>query len=181
MTAAGIAILLLSASTGVLLIVVLLQRFGARPGRSRESVRDLMRQMNRLAEDIDRRMGGALADMQAMIAQADTRIDTLAESLDRSEQTPPDDPNADGDIAPKNAEAPKSDDDEQRPASVATRAPAAAPSASEAHREILALSRDGLTPPEIAQRLGRPVGEVDLILRLHGASAPEAHPQQQAG
>ena len=184
MTAAGIAILLLSVSTGVLLIVVLMQRFGVRPGRSRETVRDLMRQMNRLAEDIDRRMGGALADMQSVIAQADARIDTLAESLDRPEQTPPDTDDAHADSDPRTADdAPQvaaplaTDDAEQPPASIAPTAPM---SASEAHREVLTLSRDGLTPADIAQRLARPVGEVDLILRLH-APAPEPHPQQQAG
>jgi len=184
-TAAGIAILLLSIATVVLLVVVLVQWFGGRSGRSRENVRDLMRQMNRLAEDIDRRMGGALADMQSMIAQADARIDTLAEALDRGEQTPPDAADSPAD----DAEAPSQDaepahentDDEQPPAATEPVDPAPTPSVSEAHREVLTLSRDGLTPAEIAQRLDRPVGEVDLILRLHGAPTAESHPQQQAG
>jgi len=172
MTGDQIAIVLLSASTLALLAVVLWQWYGGRGGRSRQSVRELMRQMDRLATDIDRRMGGALADMQATIGVADEKIEKLADLLDRTDETATDDE------SPRPAEAEHSGHDDAEPS---PDPPAATGrSMNEAHQEILHLSGEGLTPAQIAEQLGRPVGEVDLILRLHGGAATP-HPKQQAG
>ena len=44
-------------------------------------------------------------------------------------------------------------------------APAPRPQAGD-HQKVLLLARKGLTPSEIAKRLKRPVGEVELILNL---------------
>lgn len=173
MTGAAIAIVLLSASTLVLLIVVLWQWYGGRGGRSQQSVRELMRQMDRLATDIDRRMGGALADMQATISVADERIEALQDLLVRAEQIATDDDSP----QPAEAGAEPSESCDEDPS---LDPPASARPVSEAHQEILRLSRDGLTPARIAEQLGRPVGEIDLILRLHGGGAAP-HPKQQAG
>jgi len=155
----GVAIWVLSASTLVLLIVVLIQHRRARSGRTREGVRDLIRQMERLAQDVDRRMGGALADMQAAIADADERIQALRELSDQ-----PADEADDADDEPP-PEAPRPVNRPPEPNS----APATVhvPGEGSTHEDVLGLSRDGLDPAEIAERLHRPIGEVDLILRLH--------------
>jgi len=173
MTDATLAIVLLSASTLTLLTVVVWQWIGRRGGRSQESVRDLIRQMDRLATDVDRRMGGALADMQATISLADERIETLEDLLAQADETTTGDessqPVEDDARAPEpRHEAPSPDP------------PSAPRPQNEAHQEILRLARDGMTPARIAEKLNRPVGEVDLILRLHGTAATP-HAQQQAG
>ncbi len=47
----------------------------------------------------------------------------------------------------------------------------AAPSLEVAHREVYELADGGLTPLEIAKRLERPTGQIELILNLRGRSA----------
>jgi len=169
MSPESVAIWLLSASTLVLFAIVLIQRRRTRSGRKHESVRDLMRQMERLADDVDRRMGGALVDMQAAIADADERIQTLGElsaqpAIDEAEAN---------DESPQQTQDP----DDRPPESDTTPAPMHVPTAGQTHLDVLGLSRDGLTPAEIAERLHRPIGEVDLILRLHAPVAAARHPQ----
>lgn len=68
---------------------------------------------------------------------------------------------------------------EAKPASPAPRSPlGAAPAPSRhpldapatAHRDVYALADSGLTPVQIAQRLGTPTGQVELILNLRRAA-----------
>lgn len=173
MTAAGVALCLLSTSTLVLLVIILIQWRCARSQRTGRDTRDLMRQMERLADDVDRRMGGALADMQSATADADERIQTLRELSVRT------DPEVDApdDELPRQEETYR--DGGTDPAE--TPAPSHAAAASGTHQDVLALSGDGLSSVEIAERLGRPVGEVDLILRLHAPAPVAPRAQQQVG
>ena len=172
MTPAGLAIGILSISTLVLLVVVLAQWRRAQTRRTGRDTRDLMRQMERLAEDIDRRMGGALVDMQSATAQADEKIQTLRElSVQASPEAPAPDDEPPGQVEPVGDEAPE-------PAE--TPAPNHAGQVSRTHQDVLALNGEGLSSAEIAERLERPVGEVDLILRLH-ARPPLAPSAQQVG
>ena len=176
MTGAAAAVVLLSISTIALLIVVVWQWRRARSGRTCRDVRDLMRQMDRLAQDIDRRMGGALADMRAAIDQADARLEALAELNASAGPGPAETPQTDA--APPHAPAAEAPDEPE------PHAPHARPRASAApygHDEILRLSGGGLDPAQIAERLSRPVGEVDLILRLYAADTAANGPHQQAG
>lgn len=169
MSPEGVAIWLLSTSTLVLFAIVLIQRRRARLGSRREGIRDLMRQMERLAEDVDRRMGGALADMQAAIADADERIQTLGELSGQ----PATDEAGSNDESPQQTAIP----DDRPPEPNTMSAPAHVPTAGRTHQDVLGLNRDGLTPAEIAEHLNRPIGEVDLILRLHAPVASARHPQ----
>lgn len=163
MTPDRLAIVILSATTFVLVVVVLWQWRRAHSGRTCGDVRDLMRQLDRLADDIDRRMGGALGDMQAAIDQADERIEALHKPTEAPE-------------APEGGQGPTHDEPAQHAEThEATDTPAARPT----NLDVLRLSRDGLDSAEIAGQLDRPVGEVDLILRLHAVCEPAPQAQQQ--
>jgi hypothetical protein len=116
--------------------------------------------------DIERQMNGVLVEMANMARQISAQIDTRAAKLDALIKE------ADVKIAEMRrltaggsmarAEAPTP------PEAMAESKPAQKTADDARHSEVYALANQGLDAVEIARRIGRQRGEVELILALRG-------------
>lgn len=109
----------------------------------------LLGELAEMAKNISERLDERAANLERLIQAADQRIQTLRglEAITSESQPAP---------APLKRR--------ERPAP-------AQPQPTlwgEQHAEIFALADQGIGPSEIAKRLGRPKGEVELILHLRG-------------
>lgn len=137
----------------VLLLIVLGVRMRSRARQiagATENLRELMAQVEALADEFDKRAKACTKRLEETIAKADARTD----------DTP----------APASAAAPSAQADS---------APAGpAPPAGGVHAEILRLMQQGLDAVEISRRVRMNVGEVELIENLHtrrgGAGASDS-------
>jgi hypothetical protein len=108
---------------------------------SRQLQRDVAELTEKLAHQLDVRA----ARLESLLEQADTRIATLEKLLAAKPPAIT--------IEPKLSPAPLAGLD----------APPLA------HRDVYALADDGLSPVQIAQRTGKPTGQIELILQLRRA------------
>jgi len=115
-------------------------------------VESIMVQLDALARDITGKMDVRFAKLEKSIRDADARIDRLQRLIRTADGEPTIDVTVGGDETPPPA------------------LPSTPPTPSR-FEEIHSLHACGLTPVQIAERLGQATGEVELILALHGASA----------
>ncbi len=121
----------------------------AAPVKSAASTEEqqLHRDMTELTERLVHQLDVRTARMEKMLEQADERIATLEKLLVAK-------PQPTVEVKPRHS-APM--------ASLDT-------SAGNSHRDVYALADEGLTPVQIAQRLSKPTGQVELILNLRRVS-----------
>ena len=121
-----------------------------------------MAQLHRFARDIDRRIEARLAELGDLLARAEEASARLrAATADADQERPP-------------APEPAPERGEEPPAgqALSQESPPAAPGAV-GHREIRDLADQGLSSVEIARRVGRPVGEVELVLSIRRAGTAQ--------
>ena len=144
---------------------------GARDAASRRAERDvhrLMRELDALVKEIDQRMTGRVEQLESLLAQAED----LAAELRTSPLWPDQLPGAR--IEDNGCEEDTEDEEAQAsPASLRQAAEEDRPGLNEAS-EAIRLAKEGHDVVEIAQRLGRPIGEIQLLLNLRrvGSSKP---------
>ena len=117
----------------------------ASAGRATQAARDLKAQLDAMARDIDEKMAGRINELRELLDDVEARAVEL-----RALALPPDPPDHDPNYAPQVLLGEES----QRPASRLS------------GREVHDLADEGLDAAEIAHRLDRPIGEVQLILNL---------------
>ncbi len=110
-------------------------------------VETVMLQLDELAREITGKIDTRFAKLEKAVRDADARIDRLQRLLRAAEGQPT------LDVTIAEAESPVES--------------AAAPSR---YDQIRSLRAEGLTPVQIAERIGQATGEVELILALHGTS-----------
>ena len=126
--------------------------------RLQQDIRALTRQLGEAAEDLDRRMAERLTQLEELLSSAEARLGS-PDSPRRAEGAP-------GATAPPPpAEAPEEHDTAAGPED------APVPTGPERIRQ---LADQGLSSVQIARRIGRPVGEVELILSIHRAGSSRA-------
>jgi len=117
----------------------------------RSDIRDMMDQLERLAERIDQQAAWRVSELRQLLVQADSTMEKLRSTMGK--------PKAPADM-PENAVEP-----------VPRQSPIAGLQQAEPinHRrsEILRLKSQGLDAIEIARRMEMNVGEVELIMNLH--------------
>jgi predicted trehalose synthase len=113
---------------------------------TQRDVADAMVQLDQLAQRIHQKIDVRLAKLDALIREADDRID----QLDRMQRTGAGAPSVDIQLAPESPEAPAASDDDP-------------------HQSIYQLADAGYTSLQIAKKLSRHTGEVELILSLRRA------------
>jgi hypothetical protein len=126
------------------------ERFTQRQEQSR-SVRDIeqvMLELDQLSRQIHGRIDTKLARLEAVIRDADARIEKLTGLADKADGRPQFEITL----------------DEEQPHECQVDDPA--PPTDERHQDVFQLAERGLSPLEIAQKLDRPVGEIELILAL---------------
>lgn len=166
----GLAFVLLAEAALVLLWLILRLRSrqdasaptgvaGAR--RLEQNIRDLTDELHRLADDVDEKFATRLAEMRQLHADVEAKVTQLG--ADAAEAAPQR-PSAHQDTPPAKAgqeqHAPTTEGDADADS------PAPQPARTSRAQEIRELAAEGLDGPEIARRLNRPIGEVELILRL---------------
>ena len=172
----GIAIVLLAAGMLASLVLLLRRRWPwplprARNGLTRRDVRDLVAKLDRATDRIDRRLEAHVTRLQDLLDQADAK----AAGLRRLTDSAPEHGVAEA-PAPAPVEAPAEAPAAQEPPAEANDAadPANDAVSVAGGAEIAQLAADGLDSIEIACRLGRPVGEVVLVLGLQRAARAHA-------
>lgn len=144
---AGFAVLL----GGLLVLVSALQRRRSAPaGLDPQVAGDLEELTERLAAQLDAKA----AAVESLLAQAEK---TLAH-LHAAREAP---------VRAVRRTLPPIHMAETKLTAIAPAAPA--PTADEAHRRVHELADQGLTPVQIARQLGKPTGQVELILNLRRA------------
>jgi hypothetical protein len=122
-------------------------------------LQELMRELSAMIESAGTQLDARAERLRALIRTADERIEQL-----RQEQSAAASNRPGRDVTGQDA-----DNDASRESAPYVRPDAAAPGAEMAdppHTQIYALCADGLSPQQIADRTGRPKGEVELILAL---------------
>jgi len=152
----------------------------ARLGQRRDAVRDVesvMLDLDRLARDVHGRLDLRMAKLDAIIADADRRIAELRRlATSANEQDSAD--GAAADSSPSTADHPtdRRSGSRRGGASVAT-----APTPDAAHLRVHRLADEGRSASAIAAEIDRPIGEVELILNLRSAAAPDVGAPVAAG
>jgi uncharacterized protein DUF6115 len=144
---------------------------GAHDARSRRAERDvrrLMGELDTLVKSIDSRMTSRVDQLQSLLTQAEELAAELQTSPLWPDQLPGPEDREDEELdeSPEPEDALTSDPEPAHRSADAER-----PSLNEAS-EALRLAKEGYDVVEIAQRLGRPIGEIELLLRLRRASSP---------
>ncbi|MCD6364253.1 MAG: hypothetical protein J7M14_00080 [Planctomycetes bacterium] len=155
-TASDVVIMLLVVESIILLVMILRVRrriSQARGKRLQEPAADFVRlagEMEGMIRQIDRNLTARLAQLEQLIDQAGVKATGPPYSTSA----------ADGrglqNSAPMDVAGEGFHD--------------MAASDTSIHREILKLAEEGLAGSEIAARLERPIGEIELVLRLHHGS-----------
>lgn len=125
---------------------------------------ELRREIEALSVRVGEQAEQRAMELQGLIAQADDRLARLR-ALDLPTPREPG-------LSERVPVAPRAEVVVREPVRVEPKAPAR-PAMDEGleplHREVVALAQQGLTPVEIAQRVHRPTGQVELILALSRA------------
>ena len=137
--------------------------------------------MHETARELKAQLDSKMSALQALIAEANrvaNRLETAVKNKDNTDDTPPSNRIRSGGsplFNPENGNLPK--EENKRSSLPTTQAEALHPAqAATASRkspqyrqtEIYTLADHGLNDSAIAQRLGMPIGEVELILSLRG-------------
>lgn len=139
---------------------------------ARRDVERVMVELDQLARQIHGRIDTRFAKLEAVIRDADQRIDQLSRLARETRGTPTLDMTVDGEThagprspggKPSNARAPKTDDTDNR------------------HAAIYGLADSGLSADQIAERVSQTVGEVELILALRRTKRDAARPSGLIG
>jgi len=117
-------------------------------GRSIRDVEHVMLELDQLSRQIHGRLDTKLARLETVIRDADERIEKLTRLADKADGRPQFEVML----------------DEEQPCEQQTDGPVT-PN-DERHSDVFQLADDGASPLQIAQKLGRPVGEIELILAL---------------
>ncbi len=135
------------------------QRYAELRGQqsAKRGVEEVMLELDQLSRQIHGRLDTKLVRLELLIRDADERIDRLARAV-RS---------ADGRAAVEVTIGRESPHDPAHPMREAEPDP---------HTTIHGLADDGLEPAEIAQKTGKPIGEVELILALRKVKQPADRP-----
>lgn len=149
--------------------------------RASRDLEEIMIDLDKLAREVNGKIDTRLAHLEALIRDADQRIETMRKMRDEASsqrretsKTPEKNPGSATERSNKSGTAtePKSapaiditlgDDDAAAPAEPQM------PAKSDA--DIYRLADAGMTPIEIAQELGRGTGEIELVLSLRKAKA----------
>ncbi len=162
----------------------------------RDDIAELMMRLEELAREINGQVDTRFAKLEKALADADARIaelkrlgagqarDVAAAESDETPTPPAEDTSgpAEEQAQPELEEQPDRDDAPEDDAEIATTdrsgptedLPRLAPAEDEPETgdsidaEVIALAREGLPAVEIARRLGRHVGEIELIIKLKG-------------
>lgn len=118
--------------------------------------------MHDLARDLSGQLDSKMGALEHLIRDADRAAARLEKALAAARSDPTDPSAAD------QAEKLKTTDPAEPELLSAADAPADDLTRDQRYEEIYTLSDYGLEPSEIAQRVGSPVGEVELILGLRG-------------
>ena len=119
----------------------------------RNSMDELLLQLEQLQRNVNAQLDTKFARLEQVIADADDRIRTL-QQLQGGQPVP---------VQPSAAEAYA--EDLQRPLAREGSGPSQEP-LTEEHRRVYAMHDAGSTPLEVAEALGLPLGEVEVILQL---------------
>ncbi len=123
----------------------------------KEDMQQLLAELQDLSRKISAQIDTKFAKLETSIADADRRIEQLQRLLRTADGKPTVDIVIGGDA------------DAQMPPAAASDAAVGAPS-TERHAPVYELADAGKSPIEIAQALGRPTGEIELILALRSKS-----------
>jgi hypothetical protein len=129
------------------------------PNSVERDITRLMQELSEMARQVGSQLDARAARLEKLLRQADERIAAIPAQQRDDDAAPRTDGGAESNavLAPR-LEA-------LEPAGVAAD-PAHAAAADPRHRDIYALADAGHDAPEIAARLGRPSGEIELILAL---------------
>lgn len=127
-------------------------------------MQNLLVELSQMARQISAQLDTRAARLEALIDEADKRIERLGRltgaAADRAEpHRSADAPSAQADVT-DGAAAPD----------IAAAPAAASPSADDRYRDVYAMADAGSSPADIAKALGRPRGEIELILALRGSA-----------
>lgn len=134
---------------------------------ARRDVERVMVELDQLARQIHGRIDTRFAKLEAVIRDADQRIDQLSRLLRETKGVPTLDLTVDGETPagsrspgaqPSSAPAPETNDTDSR------------------HAAIYRLADSGLSADQIAERVSETVGEVELILALRRTKRDAARP-----
>jgi hypothetical protein len=128
--------------------------------RSIRDVEQVMLELDQLSRQIHGRIDTKLARLETLIRDADQRIEKLTRLADKADGRPRFEITL----------------DEEQPREQQSDNPATLN--DERHADVFQLADDGSSPFEIAQKLGRPVGEIELILALRLTREKSAEPAQ---
>lgn len=143
----------------------------------RKDVATLLAELEELTRRINAQLDGKLVRIEQSVAEADKRIAALRILIDgagpgaaeKSAQAGTDSRNAERSAVARPVDAGTSSVASSPP--VAGTAAVVAPAPAPRHQDIYALADEGLTAFDIAQRLDRRLGEVELILNLRAAAS----------
>lgn len=116
--------------------------------KATRDVGQVMLELDQLSRQLHGRLDTKLARLEAVIQDADGRIDKLSRLVRRADGEPQLEITLDRE-EPYEAPPPEPTQEE-----------------GDRHTAVYRLADDGTSPIEIAQHIGRPVGEIDLILAL---------------
>lgn len=133
--------LLLFASDAMVLLALVLRAYSR---RRRRNVQQMVRGLDGWAGEIDRKICVRLAELRELTERAEAAARRLTPAGGDDDVPPP----------PPPPPPPETSHDALEPSTYAS------------HTEIRHLSDRGLEPITIARRLGRPLGEVELIIKL---------------
>lgn len=133
-------------------------------GGLRDDMEQLMLQLEELAREINAQVDTKFAKLERAIADADARLAEF-ERLGLGQPNPgPDAPESGSPDARDEAAEPDADDAEPDAPDVT---PDESGQGDALQQRVLELAEAGQTPIDIARQVGRDVGEVELIIKLH--------------
>ena len=117
-------------------------------------------EMHDLARELQAQLDSKIAILQHLVGDAQQQASRLEAAIAHAEQL--------GNLHERDAKSPSVDGGENNQKRVDAGGAKAGSSASRRHAEIYSLADAGLTSAAIANRVGSPIGEIELILGLRG-------------
>lgn len=151
--------------------------------RASRDLEEIMIDLDKLAREVNGKIDTRLAHLEALIRDADQRIETMRKMRDElsTQSSPVSSPQKGRPAGDAAATKKKQKGAATKPKSAPaiditlgdeTDPPSAAPAPSDGNdANIYRLADAGMTPIEIAQELGRGTGEIELVLSLRKAKA----------
>ena len=131
----------------------------ARRRAIQDDVNEAILRLDELARHVNGQLDTRFAKLECIIRDADRRIDELSR-LQRSAAGKPTVDTTIGDVSESDEVAPDNEHDDEELASIDSQ------SADDRHARVHDLADSGLSVASIAESLGRPMGEIELILAL---------------